>query len=130
MSTIESRLAKVEDKVQALETNNALALQRFDGIDTRLDGIREDFKTGWTNNSSAFKEQIDRLREDRKAELERDAEERKALREESRWWWTKAFGILTTVLGIVGAVGTGTYYSMGQSAPEPATIIVPTESAP
>jgi hypothetical protein len=128
--SMEQRVRRLEDDVNALKTGSVLFDQRLDSIDRSLDTVNESVKTGWTQANDTFKEQIAQLREDRQSELNVAAEERKAMREESRWWWTKAFGIATTVLGIVGAIAGGTYYSMPHPTAEPAIIVQPHESIP
>jgi hypothetical protein len=127
--SIESRVQRLEDEVQALKTNDLLFEQRLSAIGMTLDEVNTNVKTGWERIDDSYREQMRQLREDRQKELERQSEERRALREESRWWWTKAFGIATTVLGILSAAATGTYYSM-QAEPAPIAIVQPPESVP
>ncbi len=128
--SIEERVRRLEDDVQVLRTNDALFEQRLNSINTTLDEVNENVKTGWTQANDTFKEQISQLREDRQLELAQAADERRAEREERRWWWTKMFGIATTVLGILSAAAGGTYYSMQAAPVEPATIVMPPESIP
>jgi cytidylate kinase len=131
--SIENRVQRLEDEVQALKTNDVLFESQLSSISKNLDEVNVNVKTGWTQANDTFREQIAQLREDRKDELARQATERKEQREESRWWWTKAFGIATSVLGIVGALATGAYYSLEPAAtagPAPVTIVAPPESIP
>lgn len=126
--SLDARVQRLEDDVQALKTNNALFEQRLDSIGLQLIEVNTNVKTGWSEANEVFRDQIAQLREDRKTELARAAEERKAEREERRWWWAKAFGIATTILGILSAMAGGTFYSM--QTVEPATIVQPPESTP
>ena len=102
--------------ISALTTEQALTTAAVTALKTTFD-------TGMISLNDTLKERDRLAREDAAQDRKDNREDPKLAREQARWFWGKAFGIISAVVTLFGT-GTAAWYAIDDDKPEHAPVEV------
>ncbi len=113
-----AKISEIETKMGSNSTDLAV-------VQTELDGLQATVETGFLDLKSVMKATATARTEQDAADRERQHELSIQGAKDSQIWWGKVFGLVATVLTLVGGGGGALYAMSGDDPPERPPVVAP-----